>query len=239
MGTVDRSRGGATAKTDVRNQPAYSISEAAHYLRLPPGTLRSWIVGRSYPTRGGPGTFRPLLKPTKKDPATLSFWNLIEAHVLRALRTEHGVPVPQLRKAIQYAESSLGIENLLLHSGLATDAGRVLLDRYGELIDLSNSGQLAMRRMLEAHLRRVEWDASKFPVRLFPFVSADASDQDRVIAIDPNISFGRPVVQRTGVSTQAIADRLDAGESIADLATDYGLTGAEVEQAVLYEHAAA
>ena len=236
---MDRRSGGAAAKTDARNQPAYSITEAAHYLRLPPGTLRSWVVGRSYPTTVGARAFSPLVKLAQKDPATLSFWNLIEAHVLRALRTEHGVPVPALRQAIQYAESSLGIQKLLLHPGLLTDAGRVLLDRYGELTDLSNSGQLAMRRMLEAHLRRVEWDSSEFPVRLFPFVSGDASGEDRLIAIDPAVAFGRPVVRRAGVSTQVIADRLDAGESIADLGTDYGLTRAEVEQAVLYEHAAA
>jgi uncharacterized protein (DUF433 family) len=236
---VDRARGGATAKTDVRSQPAYSITEAARYLRLPPGTLRSWIVGRSYPTRGGAGTFRPLLKAARKDPATLSFWNLIEAHVLRALRTEHGVPVPSLRKAIHYAENALSIENVLLHPGLATDAGRVLLDRYGELLDLSNSGQLAMRRMLEAHLRRVEWDSSQFPARLFPFLSPDASGDERLIAIDPNISFGRPVVRSAGVSTQAITDRIDAGESIEDLAADYGVSQAEVEQAVFYHRAAA
>jgi hypothetical protein len=42
----------------------------------------------------------------------LSFWNLIEAHVLRALRTEHAVSVKALRKALDYAEKELGIERL-------------------------------------------------------------------------------------------------------------------------------
>lgn len=50
--------------------------------------------------------------------------------------------------------------------------------------------------------------------------------------------FGGPVVQRAGVSTQAIAERLDAGESVTDLAVDYDLTPAEVEQAAVYERAA-
>jgi uncharacterized protein (DUF433 family) len=45
-------------------------------------------------------------------------------------------------------------------------------------------------------------------------------------------------VKRKGVSTSAIADRIDARESIADIASDYDLTSSEVEQAALYERAA-
>jgi uncharacterized protein (DUF433 family) len=169
---------------------------------------------------------------------TLSFWNLLEAHVLRALRTEHGVAVTALRKAVDYAEGELGIENLLLRQDLSTEAGRIFLDRYGELIDLSNSGQLALRKVLEAHLRRVEWDPSRLPIRFYPFLSSDNASEQRIITIDPSVAFGRPVLQRVGVSTQVIVDRLDAGEDVNDLAADYGITCADVEQAILYERAA-
>ncbi|HEY3114725.1 MAG TPA: DUF433 domain-containing protein [Gemmatimonadaceae bacterium] len=134
--------------------------------------------------------------------------------------------------------TALGIENLLLSKDLMTDAGRLFLERYGQLIDLSNSGQLAMRRLLQAHLKRVEWDTRRLPIRLYPFLSADAVAEDRPITIDPQVAFGRPVVQRVGVSTRVIAERLDAGESVPDIAIDYDLSESEVEQAVLYEHAA-
>lgn len=235
---MERSKGGALAAIDVRTQPAYSLAEAAHYLRLSPATLRSWVVGRPYPTSAGPRTSQPLLQAARKQPTLLSFWNLVEAHVIRALRTEHGVSVPDLRKALRYAEKELGIENLLLSKDLMTDAGRLFLERYGQLIDLSNSGQLAMRRLLQAHLKRVEWDTRRLPIRLYPFLSADAVAEDRPITIDPQVAFGRPVVQRVGVSTRVIAERLDAGESVPDIAIDYDLSESEVEQAVLYEHAA-
>ena len=52
------------------------------------------------------------------------------------------------------------------------------------------------------------------------------------------MAFGRPIVLRAGVSTAAIADRIDAGETVAALADDYGLTGEEIEQAVFYSRAA-
>lgn len=226
------------AKTDHRNQPAYRLTEAARYLKVPAATLRAWTVGRPYPTASGARHFPPLIRPAGNDPAMLSFWNLIEAHVLRALRTEHGISIKALRKAVDYAEKELRIERLLLSPELRSDAGRLFLDRYGELIELPASGQLAMRQVFEAHLKRVTWDAARFPVRLHPFVAGGSAIEGMPIAIDANISFGRPVVLRAGISTAAIVARIDAGESTAELTADYGLTAEEIEQAVLYERAA-
>lgn len=227
-----------TKISDLRNQPAYTLAEAARYLKVASATLRSWVIGRQYPKADGVARFHPLIHPPTKQPPILSFWNLIEAHVLRSLRTEHGVSIKELRQAIAFAERELKVQNLLLSRGLRTQGGQLLLERYGELIDLSASGQLAMRQLLEEHLKRVEWDAWQFPVRLYPFLTAGTDGTSRPIVIDPKISFGRPIVVRKGISTCAIADRIDAGESVADLATDYGLDQAEVEQAVLYERAA-
>ena len=68
--------------------------------------------------------------------------------------------------------------------------------------------------LFEEHLKRVEWDGSKFPVRLYPFVSAMAPSEERPIVIDPSIAFGRPVVLRRAISTSAIAERIDAGETV-------------------------
>lgn len=238
MVVMPRKGEGRNNPEDVRTQPAYGLAEAARYLKLSPATLRSWIMGRPYPIKAGTGHFRPLmLLPTKTAPL-LSFWNLVEAHVLRSLRTDHGVSIKALREAVRYAEHELDIEHLLLRKDLCTDAGRLFLERYGELIELSASGQLAMRRVFSEHLKRVEWDERQFPVRLYPFVSTALHESPRPIAIDPRIAFGRPVVQRAGVSTETIASRIDAGETVTDLAADYGLTEGEIMQAVLYERAA-
>jgi uncharacterized protein (DUF433 family) len=114
----------------------------------------------------------------------------------------------------------------------------VFLDRYGELIELSASGQLAMRQVLSEHLERVEWDASRFPVRLYPFLSAVTPGKQRPIVIDPRIAFGRPIIVPTGISTAAITERIDAGETPEEVAADYELGPAEIEEAILYERAA-
>jgi uncharacterized protein (DUF433 family) len=226
-----------TAASD-RDNPAYTLAEAARYLRLPSATLRSWVLGREYPTADGSSQFPPLIHLASKRPPLLSFSNLIEAHVLRSLRTEHGVPVKALRSALGYAQKELGIDRLLLRAELCADAGKVFLDRYGELIELTASGQLAMRQLFNEHLKRIEWDTSNFPVRLYPFLSVVSAISVRPIVINPQIAFGRPVVERKGVSTSAIVERIDAGESVEDVANDYDLGKTEIEQAILYERAA-
>jgi uncharacterized protein (DUF433 family) len=93
-----------------------------------------------------------------------------------------------------------------------------------------------MRQVLQAHLKRVTW-SQRLPVRLYPFVGESAGTE-MPIAIDPEISFGRPVLANDGISTKAITDRLDAGESVEDVAADYELRREDIEQAVLYERAA-
>lgn len=238
MPAMKDTRRKSRARIDGRDAPAYTVAEAAHYLRLPAATLRSWALGRQYPTAEGGAQFRPLIRPASRIPPLLSFWNLIEAHVLRSLRTEHGVSVPALRGALKYAEGELGIKRLLLRSELRTNAGSVFLEKYGALIELSASGQLAMRRVLQEHLNRIEWDHSKFPVQLYPFLPAGEAEKERPIVIDARLAFGRPVLASKSISTRTIADRIDAGEPVADVAADYGLDELEIEQAAVYERAA-
>ncbi len=83
----------APSPVDPRMAPAYTLAEGARYLRLAPGTLRSWVVEREYPTTDGARRFAPLIRPAGKNPLALSFLDLLEAHVLRALRVDHRVKV--------------------------------------------------------------------------------------------------------------------------------------------------
>ena len=94
-----------------------------------------------------------------------------------------------------------------------------------------------MRRLLAAYLARVERDDDALPFRLYPFC-AEWSTTDKPIVIDPRISFGRPTVAGSGVSTRALVQRIDAGETVEELAWDYGLEVSQIEDAVLYERAA-
>ncbi|HEX7241671.1 MAG TPA: DUF433 domain-containing protein [Longimicrobiaceae bacterium] len=223
---------------DPRELPAYGITEAARYVHIPPATLRSWVAGRTYPRQDGIGSFQPLIRAAGQEGVRLSFGNLVEAHVLRALRTQHGVEIRAVRNALTYAEQELKIERLLLSNELLTDAGDIFLEYYGELLDLSRSGQIVMKKVLEAHLRRVERDDRDIPIRLYPFLPGEVGSDRRTVVIDPFVSFGRPTVAGHGVTTAVLVGRVDAGESIEDLSDDYDIPQQEIEEAILFERAA-
>lgn len=222
----------------VRDRPAYPLGEAARYVRVAPATLRSWVIGRPYATSSGVRHWPALIKLADHERRLFSFNNLIESHVLRALRTAHGTPVSAIRKALTYAADELGESRLLLHRKLSTNAQELFLEKYGLLINLTRSGQLAMRELLAAHLQRIEWDSADLPLRLFPFVRMEEDGRSRSITIDPAVGFGRPTLAGRGISTQVIAQRIDAGESLEDVAADYKVSSAEVTEAVIYERAA-
>lgn len=225
---------------DPRQLPAYSVGEAARYLRIPSATLRSWVAGRTYPVQDGVGSFEPLIRPADPDRNRLSFENLVEAHVLRGLRTQQSLDLKAVRSALTYAEKSLGIQRLLLNSEpLLTDGADLYLDRLGQLINLSRAGQIAIREVLIDHLKRVKRDDAALPIRLYPFVSGSRPAAERSVVIDPRRSFGQPLLAGAGIRTQVVADRINAGETVADLADDYELSEEQIRNAVVFHQAAA
>jgi uncharacterized protein (DUF433 family) len=221
---------------DPRELPAYGVADAARFIDVPPATLRSWVAGRTPRPQAGGAPFEPLITPADPGRRRLSFYNLVEAHVLRALRTRHDVPMKHVRPAIAYAERELGIQRLLLSKEMQTAGGDIFLERFGQLVNLSKSGQLAVKELLAAQLERVERDSSAIPIRLYPLVPGEKKDPP--VVIDPRVAFGRPTVVESGIQTSVLVQRIDAGESIADLVADYGLSEERIVAAIVFERAA-
>ena len=157
--------------------------------------------------------------------------------MLRALRSVHGAGMSSAWAALAYAEEQLDISRLLLHNELLTAGGALFLQELYHLVNPSRSGQLALRKLLKDCLNRVERDDQHLPFRLYPVVPRESANA-RAISINPRISFGRPVLAGSGVSTRALVDRIDAGEEVAVIAHDYGLDESQIHDAVLYEAAA-
>ena len=232
---------------DPRELPVYSVGEAARYLNLPTSTLSSWVKGRDYVAGGGRKRWEPLIPIADAERSLLSFNNLVEAHVLKAIRTRHGVPMRGVQIALAHARKIHEIERLFLSDELravehrpedagSKSVGALFLEKLGEVEQISEGGQLVIRRALTRHLDRIERDASGMPIRLFPFVTHYPGKD---ILIDPRVSFGRPVLVRRGIRVSTLADRIEAGESIDHVASDYGLDISDVQGALdFFEQAA-
>ena len=64
-------------------------------------------------------------------------------------------------------------------------------------------------------------------------------DEPKIIVVNPRGAFGKPVLFNSGIPTIAIADRFQAGESIASIAKDYDRAAGEIEEVLRYERLAA
>lgn len=220
------------AKRTARAVPAYTVAEAARYLSMPPATLRSWFAGIE-------GHFAPVINRALAGDNRLSFSNVVEAHVLRALRTKHGISMPHLRKALDYVQRSYGIPRLLVDPSLRAAPGRMFLKHYADLVELTRSGQHVIEQAFAHHLDALVRDPAGVPIRLFPWMPDPTAGPRRTIVIDPAVSFGRPVTTARGITTAVLADQFDAGALLEELAADYGFSTEEVDDALAFERAAA
>lgn len=215
--------------------PLYTYADASRYLAIPRTTVAYWARGGSTTGKEGRQTFYP---PVLSVPgrAGLSFFDLVELHVLKALRKVHGVSLDNVRAALRTAEEQLSIDHLLLHDELRTYGGDVFIEHLGNIVALSRGGQVALKDILSEYLQRVERDSSLIPIKLYP--NFEGAKDERPVVINPRVSFGKPTVADTAISTGTIVDRIDAGESVEDVAKDYEIEPSLVISAVKYEKAA-
>jgi len=227
---------------DPRGIPAYSFADAARYLGLPRSTVAAWARGTTWRAPDGSSRrFAPVIEVPNPTLPLLSFTNLVELHVLAAIRREHSISLPKVRQALDYIGREFTVPHPLARLELRTDGVDLFLHAFGEVLAVSGAaGQLALAEVVEAYLRRIERDSAGIEARLFPFTWSSRRDgplheQPRAVVIDPRVSFGRPILAGTGIPTAVLAERYKAGEPMAALAADYRCDASKIEEAIRCE----
>lgn len=224
---------------DVREFPAYGIAEAAGYLRLPVSTLRSWLLGQSYRVGDRPKFFKPVIEIADRKERQLSFINLVEVFVLAGIRREHEIPLPKVRKAVDYLRRTFNSTRPLSDEQFETDGIDLFVEKMGSLIGATQEGQIQMRDIIRDRLERVRRDPKGVPQKIVLFPARSGGKGNADVVIDPRLSFGRPVLDRLGVRTSILAERFDAGESIEVLAREYEAPPEAIQNAIRCERRAA
>ena len=212
------------ATSNLYELPAYGVTEAAQYLRVPYQTLRYWLTGF--------GKQSPVV--TMAGENRLSFMNLLECHVLSGMRRHYNLRLPKVRSALSELKSHAPSAHPLLDTSLETNGVDLFLNKLGRLVNLSRHGQSEIAPFFELHLRRIEHDPDGL-FRFFPFVMERTAQEPKFILIDPRVGFGKPVIAGTGIHTATISARFNARESVDDLAEEYGRTKREIEEAIRWE----
>lgn len=238
--------------------PLYQKAEAARIIRVPRGTLRGWAGSspdRAFPapevrivvTPGGPGLPgasrlvsvppaqpEPLIatvQPSSPRGPTIPFIGLAEAYVLASFRNA-GVPMQRIRPALQRLEQEMGLQQALASERLMTDGAEVLWDygqdtddqaerdAVGELVVVRN-GQLVFKAAVAKYLRRVTYQDGWARV-----INVGAGKVD--VTVDPWVNGGQPTLRRRGIAVDDVMSRIRAGETLREVAADYGLRMSEV-----------
>ena len=216
--------------------PLYTLAEGARYLRVDRTTFSTWAQGYRRHPPGRPAVKAdPIITATEgeRGEPRVPFVGLAEAHVVAALRRglgEQPVSLQRIRHAVGILRKEIGVEHALAQESLYTD-GAQLLYAYdeakggGELAGLTElaSGQRVFGEVVRAYLKRITYDENGWAARL------RLPETDR-LEVDPHVGFGRPLLVGYGVPVEAARARIRAGESAEDVADDF-----EVPVAVLNE----
>jgi uncharacterized protein (DUF433 family) len=159
--------------------------------------------------------------------------------VLAAIRRS-GVPLQRIRPALDALNKEMGVTHALASQRLYTDGAEILFD-FAEhssnddqlsrvLSDLVviRSGQRVFAEVVSEYLTRISYDPKdKFAV----MIRLPEYDRAQVL-VDPSRSFGQPIFGTAGVRVSDVLDRFWAGEDLAEVAEDFGVPTADMEDVV-------
>lgn len=216
------------ARGDLRlARPLFTLREAAGYLSIPRSTLRDWA-------RPGPHA-APLVTTFSAEgrQPTMPFIGFAEAYVLSAFR-KAGVPMQRIRPAVEMLIDSIGLEHALASEQLYTDGAEVLYDYASEqgdgaLLELTvvRTGQRQFSELVREYLTRIRYGSDGWATK----VDLPAYGTAKVV-VDPRRAFGIPLVVHGGARVEDLVDRFVAGDSVTDIADDFGVPEAEVEDVI-------
>jgi uncharacterized protein (DUF433 family) len=214
---------------DVREHPRYSVNEAASYLDIAPNTLHRWIAND--------GKHRPLID-VDQEHGLLSFYNLVEAHVLVSTRRRK-LPMPLVRIAVEYMQEKIGGAHPLATYKFATSGKSLFIQHLqGDTVDATRFGQAALGDILDKYLRGIRRGGiDKMPIEIRPLTQKTLRLSP--VVINPFLSSGSPVINGTGIVAATVWKRAKGGESLPDLAEDYDLKLSEIQTVIQYFDAAA
>jgi len=219
---------------DPREQPLYTVKEAASYLGIEAATLATWFFGRRYSTKSeGQKHWNRVIVPADEQLRLLSFFNLAEAHILAATRYRHKVPFPAVRDAIANVQHEFpaSAAHPLLSKDFYTNGSHLFVKELERTIDVSRR-QLSFKRIMNKFIKRVVSDKQDKPFKVFPL--AEGEPDDRIISIVSGISHSRPIIEGTGIPAITIWRRYKAGEEPTFLAKDYHVKLPKIQRAIDY-----
>lgn len=215
----------------------YSFPEASRLSHVKSQTIRRWVHGYQYSRNNETHVSSPIWQsdaPATEGQDGISFFDLIEVRFVAAFRS-FGVPWPEIRRSANEARDVFNTRHPFANERFTTDGRYIFLEMAKEpghdakdrLLQLGRS-QYAFDRVIRPSLRGVEY-VEEMAARWYPLYPK------KQIVLDPNRSFGQPIVEKEGVPTEVLAKSALVEGSPKRAAFIFNVSIASVEAAVLFE----
>jgi len=202
--------------------PLLTPLETAEYLQIPERTIHFWLKQKAH---GSPLVHS--IKPERRGRPSVPFVAVVEAYVLRALRSL-GLSPDRIKDAARDVRREFDTEYGLATRRIATDGIDVFV-HYVDSDEVARAGdrQMPIRRVIDDYLRYVVWDDDdEFPKRL---TLRRYDPQVATVVIDPRFAWGAPIVEPAKVTVDTILGMWRGGEPADVVANEYGLSIEQVE----------
>ncbi len=227
------------AAAEQNQEGIYPLAIAARIAQLAPQTARRWVKGYHYLHQGerrfsAPVTY--LAQPGTAATRDLTFEELLMLRLVMAF-TKKGLGLPTIKKAAKKAAIEYGVDNPFITWRFRSDGRSVFLD-----LDVTGAQRQLVNILTDQHQFREIVEPSLFRDVVF------AGDRPREwlplgrkhsVIITPARQFGAPHIASKGVRTDVVADAVRAegadDKAISAVAEWFGLTEAEVRDAVQFE----
>ena len=204
---------------------SYSVPEAARLVRLPQQRARRYA--REYPTpdqpeRGAHG----------RRGYSLSFLDLMELRVVGKFH-EVGLPWPKICAVARGAAEWLDYTRYpLSHRNFLANGAEMLTHDHTTLKTLTRHGWHTVAELMTP----LDYDAGGHPVRWLISLELNLDDAHAAIIVDPNYSFGSPVLQNSRVPTGILYQTwLAENRNDRTVAKAYRITEDELRAACRFE----
>lgn len=197
---------------------AYTVAEAAWLVETTRQAVGQW-------RRAAYGAASP-------HPSRLSYLQLIELAVAVSFR-QAGTSIADLRQAHQALRRYSGTEHPFVRIELKTGwigivAEMALQAKTLKAAFIRRNGELRWADQLCDRFEQFDYEdnlALRWHLR----------GREGALVVDPRVAFGAPSILGTGVPTQVIGERFTAGETIPEIADDFGVTRDQIEVALALE----
>ena len=220
----------ATVQSDIERLtlPRYSFAEADRLADVSRGTARRWLSGYTYrDTAGRPVKVPPITSGVTDDGAA-SFLDVIEIVAIGGLKRA-GFSTRAIRQIVRNCQEILGVECPLTTLKFKVGGREVFVDRGDVLVEVGRRKRMqAWNEVLAPFLASLDY-TNDVASRWWPLGKAAP------IVVDPDFGYGLPVVAGSGVRTEIIRERAEAGDLIQQIASDFNLDCTEVERALQFE----